>query len=168
MRTFQRISLATAILTYALIVVGGVVRVTGSGLGCPDWPLCHGNVVPAARVDAIIEYSHRFVAGIVTLLTVATLAICIVFFPVFLLEGAARFLFIPLGITVVLAMLASYVLSFTVVPTMATNSRGLMYSEMLCMMTRFLLTTRERSSASTRMLPSSDVAATRPPAMVNS
>ncbi len=75
MRTFQRISLATAILTYALIVVGGVVRVTGSGLGCPDWPLCHGNVVPAARVDAIIEYSHRFVAGIVTLLTVATLAI---------------------------------------------------------------------------------------------
>ncbi|MFI4983287.1 MAG: efflux RND transporter permease subunit, partial [Nevskiales bacterium] len=51
-------------------------------------------------------------------LTVATLAICIVFLPVFLLTGPARFLFIPLGITVVLAMLASYVLSFTVVPTM--------------------------------------------------
>lgn len=57
-------------------------------------------------------------AEVVTPLTVATLAICIVFFPVFLLDGAARFLFIPLGITVVLAMLASYVLSFTVVPTM--------------------------------------------------
>ena len=56
---------------------------------------------------------------VVTPLTVATLAICIVFFPVFLLDGAARYLFIPLGITVVLAMLASYVLSFTVVPTMA-------------------------------------------------
>jgi multidrug efflux pump subunit AcrB len=55
---------------------------------------------------------------VVTPLTVATLAICIVFFPVFLLTGPARFLFIPLGITVVLAMLASYVLSFTVVPTM--------------------------------------------------
>ena len=49
-------------------------------------------------------------------LTVATLAICIVFFPVVLLEGPARFLFIPLAITVVLAMLASYILSFTVVP----------------------------------------------------
>ena len=49
-------------------------------------------------------------------LTVATLAICIVFFPVVLLEGPARFLFIPLAITVVLSMVASYLLSFTVVP----------------------------------------------------
>jgi multidrug efflux pump subunit AcrB len=52
-------------------------------------------------------------------LTVATLAICIVFFPVLLLNGAARFLFIPLAATVVLAMLASYVLSFSVVPAFA-------------------------------------------------
>ena len=52
-------------------------------------------------------------------LTVATLAICIVFFPVVLLFGVARFLFIPLAVTVVLCMLASYVLSFTVVPSFA-------------------------------------------------
>lgn len=52
-------------------------------------------------------------------LTVATLCICIVFFPVVLLDGAARFLFIPLAITVVLAMLASFILSFTVVPALA-------------------------------------------------
>jgi len=52
-------------------------------------------------------------------LTVATLAICIVFFPVVLLVGVSRFLFIPLAVTVVLCMLASYVLSFTVVPTFA-------------------------------------------------
>jgi multidrug efflux pump subunit AcrB len=52
-------------------------------------------------------------------LTVATLAICIVFFPVLLLTGPSRFLFIPLAITVVLAMLASYILSFTVVPALA-------------------------------------------------
>ncbi|AMN41815.1 efflux RND transporter permease subunit [Rhodoplanes sp. Z2-YC6860] len=52
-------------------------------------------------------------------LTVATLAICIVFFPVLLLTGPSRFLFIPLAITVVLAMLASYVLSFTVIPALA-------------------------------------------------
>ncbi len=52
-------------------------------------------------------------------LTVATLAICIVFAPVLLLTGPSRFLFIPLAITVVLAMLASYVLSFTIVPALA-------------------------------------------------
>ena len=57
-------------------------------------------------------------AEVVTPLTVATLAICIVFFPVVLLTGPSRFLFIPLAITVVLAMLASYFLSFTIVPTL--------------------------------------------------
>src|ERR1700761_9491645 len=52
-------------------------------------------------------------------LTVATLAICIVFFPVVLLFGVARFLFIPLATTVVFCMLASYLLSFSVVPSFA-------------------------------------------------
>src|SRR4029077_4911613 len=52
-------------------------------------------------------------------LTVATLAICIVFFPVVLLTGPARYLFIPLGITVVLAMLTSYILSFALRPEFA-------------------------------------------------
>ena len=58
-------------------------------------------------------------AEVIQPLTVATLAICIVFFPVILLTGPARYLFIPLAITVILAMLASYILSFTVVPTFA-------------------------------------------------
>ncbi len=49
-------------------------------------------------------------------LTVATLAMCIVFFPVVLLTGPARYLFIPLAITVVLALLASFFLSFSMVP----------------------------------------------------
>src|ERR1700742_195520 len=64
---------------------------------------------------AILEGSNEVIQP----LTVATLAICIVFFPVLLLTGPSRFLFIPLAITVVLAMLASYVLSFTVVPALA-------------------------------------------------
>ncbi len=64
---------------------------------------------------AIMEGS----AEVIQPLTVATLCICIVFIPVLLLEGASRFLFIPLAITVVLSMLASFVLSFTVVPALA-------------------------------------------------
>ncbi len=50
---------------------------------------------------------------------VATLSICIVFVPVFLISGAARFLFVPLAMAVVFAMLASYLISRTLVPTMA-------------------------------------------------
>lgn len=64
---------------------------------------------------AILDGSNEVIQP----LTVATLAICIVFAPVLLLTGPSRFLFIPLAITVVLAMLASYVLSFTVVPALA-------------------------------------------------
>jgi multidrug efflux pump subunit AcrB len=58
-------------------------------------------------------------AEVIQPLTVATLAICIVFFPVVLLFGVARFLFIPLAATVVFCMLASYILSFSVVPSFA-------------------------------------------------
>ena len=72
-----------------------------------------GKPVTVAILDGSIE--------VIQPLTVATLCICIVFFPVVFLEGPARFLFIPLAITVVLAMLASYVLSFTVVPAMARH-----------------------------------------------
>ena len=60
-------------------------------------------------------------AEVIQPLTVATLAICIVFFPVVLLTGPARYLFIPLAITVVLAMLASYVLSFALLPAFARH-----------------------------------------------
>ena len=64
---------------------------------------------------AILDGSNEVIQP----LTVATLAICIVFFPVVLLFGVARYLFIPLAATVVFCMLASYVLSFTVVPSFA-------------------------------------------------
>jgi protoheme IX farnesyltransferase len=68
---FVRLAVISAVLVWALITIGGVVRVTESGLGCADdWPLCEGSYVPALRVDAILEYSHRIVAALVSLLLV--------------------------------------------------------------------------------------------------
>ena len=70
------LALASVVAAFALIVLGGVVRVTGSGLGCPDWPLCYGNIIPPLEKTAIIEYSHRLVAsGIVGPLIIATCAV---------------------------------------------------------------------------------------------
>jgi multidrug efflux pump subunit AcrB len=73
--------------------------------------LTHGKPLTVAILDGAGE--------VIQPLTVATLAICIVFFPVVMLFGVARYLFIPLAATVVFCMLASYALSFTVVPSFA-------------------------------------------------
>ncbi|MGH3135051.1 MAG: COX15/CtaA family protein, partial [Gaiellaceae bacterium] len=69
-RGFRLLALAAALSAWALVAVGGIVRVTESGLGCPDWPLCDGRVVPDRAKEAWIETSHRWVAGIVTVLVV--------------------------------------------------------------------------------------------------
>ena len=61
----QGLATATAICVFLLVVIGGVVRVTESGLGCPDWPLCYGKLLPPAEYTAIIEYTHRFVASVI-------------------------------------------------------------------------------------------------------
>ena len=69
MTRFRRLALVTTAATYLLIAVGGLVRATDSGLGCPEWgPTCHGRLVPPANVHAWIEHSHRAVAGIVVVL----------------------------------------------------------------------------------------------------
>src|SRR5437588_11110090 len=73
MASFRRLALATALLTFLLIVLGGLVRVSGSGLGCPDWPTCYGRPYPPADLHAVIEYSHRTVGAFTGLLIIATL-----------------------------------------------------------------------------------------------
>src|SRR6266704_2297081 len=60
----RRVFLRAAIFAYLQIALGGVVRVTGSGLGCHDWPLCNGRPYPPADLNAIIEYSHRTVGAV--------------------------------------------------------------------------------------------------------
>jgi len=69
---FRRVSVLAAVFAYLQIALGGIVRVSGSGLGCPDWPLCHGRPYPPANLHAIIEYSHRTVGTITGVLIIAT------------------------------------------------------------------------------------------------
>lgn len=74
----RRLVLATAIATFVLIIVGGVVRVSDSGLGCGPagsgfhgWPFCNGDVVPGMDLNSVVEYTHRALAGVVSIMIVS-------------------------------------------------------------------------------------------------
>lgn len=72
---FRRLAVVTALFAYLQIALGGVVRVSGSGLGCPDWPLCNGRPYPPANWHSIIEYSHRAVGSVTGVLIIATVVL---------------------------------------------------------------------------------------------
>jgi heme A synthase len=72
MKHAQWLAWSTAFMTLVLIAVGVLVRATGSGLGCPNWPLCYdGPTPPAGDHNAAIEMTHRYVATIVGLMVIA-------------------------------------------------------------------------------------------------
>src|SRR5947208_2216720 len=71
-RRFTRLAWTAATFTYLLIILGAIVRITGSGLGCGEhWPLCNGKLRPPLDVPTMIEYGHRLAAAAVSGLVAA-------------------------------------------------------------------------------------------------
>ena len=64
--------ITTLVMIFVLVVWGGIVRLSGSGLAIPDWPLAEGKLLPRPHPNVLIEYIHRALAGAVGLLTVAS------------------------------------------------------------------------------------------------
>ncbi len=71
-RIVLALAITTTISTFALVVLGSTVRVTNSGMGCPSWPLCFGQVGPIDQYHALLEQSHRYLAGIVSVAAFST------------------------------------------------------------------------------------------------
>lgn len=80
-RSLQIVALLGALSAYATIVLGGTVRGMGAGLACPDWPLCHGSVVPNLEDPlVVVEYAHRLAAAVTSFCLLLTFALALLWF----------------------------------------------------------------------------------------
>ncbi|HEU0003404.1 MAG TPA: heme o synthase [Ktedonobacteraceae bacterium] len=79
MKYLRRIAWVAVGFTYFLIALGGTVRVSDSGLSCPDWPLCFGKAFAPAGIHAFLEQFHRYTASIVSVLLITTTVLVIIY-----------------------------------------------------------------------------------------
>jgi cytochrome c oxidase assembly protein subunit 15 len=70
-RAYKLVALTALAALTAIVLTGAAVRLTGSGLGCPDWPKCYGKAVAPLETHAVIEYGNRILSGLVGLAAVA-------------------------------------------------------------------------------------------------
>ena len=72
------LAIATLCTAWAEIFWGGVVRLSKSGLGCADnWPLCNGKVYPFWEQPVLIEYIHRLIAALISVLVISLLVVVV-------------------------------------------------------------------------------------------
>ncbi|MDH3657863.1 MAG: COX15/CtaA family protein, partial [Nitrosopumilus sp.] len=72
----QYLALATMIVLYSLMFIGGYISAAGLGLTCPEWPLCPNGVLPSE--EYLVEWTHRLVAATTGALVIATMVASII------------------------------------------------------------------------------------------
>ena len=141
-RWFTPLAVATALLTIGLIVLGAVVRVTDSGMGCgDDWPLCNGSIFPPLDdITAWIEWTHRLVAMLIGVLGIGMLVTGWSGYR----KDNSRVLKITLvaaGLYAVVAGLGRFVVAHELHPDLVTLHLGVAFLLLACFITAALFAT---------------------------
>ena len=68
---YAQVTLVALAALSLIVLTGAAVRLTGSGLGCPDWPKCYGGTTPPLEMHAVIEYGNRLLTGFVGFAVIA-------------------------------------------------------------------------------------------------
>ena len=119
-RRFTRLAWTAATFTYLLVILGAIVRITGSGLGCGEhWPLCNGKLLPPLDLPTMIEYGHRLAAAAASGLVTALAA-----YAWWLRQGAGtgerfspdRTAYVALGLLVVQVLLGAVTVKLSLPP----------------------------------------------------
>jgi heme A synthase len=146
----KRISTATfalAALTFALVVLGGIVHNTGSSLACPDWPLCNGTAFPKMAGAILIEHGHRLTALAVVVGTCLLLG----FLAVRARDrGAVKIAGLALALVIAQALLGAITVKFRLPPLVST---GHLATSMLFFSTVIYLGFRLRQNAAPALSP---------------
>jgi cytochrome c oxidase assembly protein subunit 15 len=94
---YRRVAYVTLAALTLIVLTGAAVRLTGSGLGCPDWPKCYGNALPPISTHALIEFGNRALSGLVGVITVVAAVLAFTRRP-FRRDLALLALSLPLGV----------------------------------------------------------------------
>ena len=145
-RPYARIALAALIALTAIVFTGAAVRLTGSGLGCPDWPQCYGEIAPPLETHAVIEYGNRILSGFVGLAAIAA-ALLAWFRRPFRRDLAVLGLLLPLGV-VGQAVLGGFTVRYHLAPGFVMGHYAL---SMVILIAAVALAWRARVVAATGM-----------------
>jgi heme a synthase len=94
---YRRVAYVTLASLTVIVLTGAAVRLTGSGLGCPNWPKCYGNALPPLSTHALIEFGNRALSGLVGVMTVAAAVLAFTRRP-FRRDLAVLAVLLPLGV----------------------------------------------------------------------
>jgi cytochrome c oxidase assembly protein subunit 15 len=116
---YERVARAALAALVLIVLTGAAVRLTGSGLGCPDWPKCYGQTIPPLGLHTFIEFGNRMITGVVGLVVIAA-AVLAFFRTPYRRHLAVLGVLLPLGV-VGQAVLGGLVVRYDLNPYLVMN-----------------------------------------------